>query len=164
MRLLHVAPERTLMRKLKRVPGLAYVTFDLTSPLAQVHGDVCALPFPDDSFDAILCNHVLEHVLDDRRAMAELRRVLRPGGWAMLQVPWDPDRAVSYEDSSIVSPEDRALHFHQSDHVRVYGRDYVARLREAGFDVTVERVGAFFSPGECLRHCLSPGEDLFLCR
>lgn len=164
MRLLHIAPEPALMRRFRRTRQLDYVTFDLTSPLADVHGDICELPFPDASFDALLCNHVLEHVEDDRRAMAELRRVLRRGGWAMLQVPWDPERAVTYEDPSIVTPEDRTLHFSQFDHVRIYGRDYVDRLEAAGFAVTVERVGAFFTPQQCTRYALYPGEDLFLCR
>lgn len=152
------------MRKFQRIAGLTYVSFDLRSPLAKVHGDICDLPFPANSFDAILCNHVLEHVMEDRRAMAELRRVLRPGGWAMLQVPWDAEREVTYEDPSIVTPEERVLHFDQSDHVRVYGRDYVTRLEEAGFSVIVERVGTFFTPEECSHYALSSCEDLFVCR
>lgn len=137
--LLHVAPEPELERRLSRLPDLSYTTTDLSSPYAQVHADLEDLPFPTDSFDAILCSHVLEHVSDDGRALAELARVLRPSGWAALLVPVDVARAVTYEDTSIVRPAARREAFGQGDHVRVYGADFPERVRRAGLHVEVDR-------------------------
>ncbi len=134
-RLLHVAPERCYIRRLERLLGDRYVTADLESPLAKVKMDVQKIPFASDEFDVIFCNHILEHVEDDRAALRELYRVLRPGGWGIVLSPVNYDRAVTYEDSSIVTPEERLRHFGQKDHVREFGRDYPARLAECGFEV-----------------------------
>jgi SAM-dependent methyltransferase len=116
-----------------------YVAGDLDARFADRRIDVTALEFPDGTFDAILCNHVLEHVRDDRRAMSELRRVLRPGGWALL-VPTIRN-ARTDEDPSVEDPDERTRRFGQHDHVRIYGWDYLERLDDAGFDVQVERLG-----------------------
>jgi SAM-dependent methyltransferase len=112
-----------------------YITLDLESPLAKVHADVQALPFPDATFDVVFCNHVLEHVADDRLAMREMRRVMRPGGWGVMLSPVDEARAATFEDDAITDPAERTRLFGQYDHRRVYGRDYADRLREAGFEV-----------------------------
>ena len=104
----------------------------LTSPTSS---------FDECTFDVVVCNHVLEHVPEDRKAMRELQRILKPGGWAVLLVPFDQDRAVTYEDWAIVDPDERERAFGQFDHVRVYGRDYVDRLSDAGFEVSVVRYG-----------------------
>lgn len=162
-RLLHVAPEAVFAERLRRVPGLRYVSADLASALAAVRADVQRLPFGDARFDALLCHHVLEHVPDDRGAMAELLRVLRPGGWAVLQSPIDSDRAVTHEDPSVTDPRERERQFGQSDHLRQYGRDYADRLREAGFEVGAERFFKALPPEQRARYGLK-GETIWLCR
>jgi len=113
--------------------NLAYVTADLESPLADVKLDVQDMPFDDREFDVVICNHVLEHVPDDRKAIAEIFRVLRHGGFAIMQVPTDYSREKTYEDDSITEPLEREKHFRQKDHYRLYGRDYLNRISEAGF-------------------------------
>jgi predicted SAM-dependent methyltransferase len=91
----------------------------------------------DDQYDVIFCNHVMEHVEDDHQCMKELCRIMKPGGWGILQVPIDDTRTETYEDASITSPEEREKHFWQYDHVRLYGLDYPDKLRAAGFEVEV---------------------------
>ncbi len=141
LRVLHFAPEKIFQDALRTLPNLDYVSADLYSPLAMVKMDITDITFPDDSFDVILCSHVLEHIPDDRKAMAELYRVLKPGGWAILQVPIDPKLDTTYEDPSIVTPEERKRHFGQDDHVRWYGRDYGDRLKQAGFNLRLDQFG-----------------------
>lgn len=138
LRVLHVAPERILEKRLKSQPNLDYVSIDLDRPRAMVHADITDIPFADDSFDVILCSHVLEHVVDDRKAMRELRRVLKPDGWALVLVPISSRRDQTFEDPTVVSPRDRERLFGQADHVRIYGHDFKARLEEAGFTVRLE--------------------------
>ena len=146
MAILHVAPDRVLAQRLAAVPGVYYAGGDLTAEFGPLRIDVTDLEFEDGSFDAVVCNHVLEHVPDDRGAMRELRRVLRPGGWALLQVPLDPNKAGTVEDPSVSDPQEMLRRFGQEDHVRIYGLDYADRLREAGFSVQlldpVEQFGA----------------------
>ena len=139
---LHVAPEYSFRRRLQAEPRLNYVTADLDSPLADLQLDVTKMPLADGSFDAVVCNHVLEHVSDDRAAMREIERVLRPGGWAILLVPIEEGRTETFEDPAITSPEDRFEQYGQEDHARVYGSDYAERLAEEGFRVSVEDFGA----------------------
>jgi SAM-dependent methyltransferase len=128
-RLLHMAPERGLESRLRAVDGVDYLSADLVDPAAMVRFDVTSIPFPDQSFDVILCSHVLEHVPDDRLAMRELARIMRPSGWAVIEVP--PVRvAKTFEDPSITDPKERRRLFGQRDHVRVIGDDYPARLEE----------------------------------
>lgn len=135
-KMLHVAPERDLGKLFRQIPNIDYLSGDLDPEVAMVKMDITDIQFPDNTFDVIYCSHVLEHVPDDRRAMRELYRVLKPGGWAILHVPIL--REVTYEDSSVTTPEARLRVFGQADHVRMYGLDYADRLREAGFEVTVE--------------------------
>ncbi len=137
--LLHLAPEYAFLRRLSRTAGLRYVTGDLDSALADLELDVMDLPFGNESFDSLICNHVLEHVEDDRRALAEFHRVLRSGGWAILMCPVDRRRAATLEDATVRAPADRHRVFGQSDHVRLYGRDYADRLAGAGFAVRADR-------------------------
>jgi ubiquinone/menaquinone biosynthesis C-methylase UbiE len=132
-RMLHVAPERAFTTQLKRIPSLDYLTADLYNPRAMVKMDITDIQYPDASFDVIYCSHVLEHVPDDRKAMREFFRVLKPTGWAVLQVPITADHTI--EDPSVVEPEERERLFGQKDHVRRYGPDYTQRLEEAGFTV-----------------------------
>jgi len=99
--------------------------------------DITKIQYPDNSFDAILCHHVLEHIPDYRKALEELFRVLKPGGWAIIQVPIEPDRKETYQDESVTSPSERERLFGQADHVRKYGRDFILRLHHAGFPVQI---------------------------
>ena len=139
-RLLHIAPEVSLMRHFKRHyrDNKNYITADLESPLADMHFDVQNIPLEDETVDVIICNHLLEHVEDDRRAMAELYRILKKGGWGIMLVPEDRSRAITFEDDTITDPEERTRIFGQYDHRRIYGRDYDERLSAAGF--RVERI------------------------
>tara|TARA_B100000767_G_scaffold235126_1_gene228249 strand:- start:36 stop:788 length:753 start_codon:yes stop_codon:yes gene_type:complete len=134
IRVLHVAPEQVFYRKFKSFSHWDYTTTDLHSPLADVKADICALPFEDNTYDFILCNHVLEHIPNDLKAMEELYRVLKPGGTAILQVPLEEDRENTFEDDSITDQQERTRIFGQYDHVRIYGQDYYKRLQEVGFE------------------------------
>ena len=136
IRVLHVAPEQVFYKRFKSFSHWDYTTTDLHSPLADVKADICALPFEDNSYDLILCNHVLEHIPNDLKAMKELYRVLKPRGTAILQVPLEEDRENTFEDDSITDQQERTRIFGQYDHVRVYGQDYYNRLQKAGFKAT----------------------------
>ena len=131
--LLHFAPEQAFYKRFKKLENIEYTTTDLNSPLADVKADICNLPFPDSSYDVILCNHVLEHIRNDTKAMQELHRVMKPGGWGVFQIPQDLNRETTFEDDSITDRKERAKIFGQYDHVRVYGRDYFDKLRSIGF-------------------------------
>jgi SAM-dependent methyltransferase len=137
-RLLHLAPEYCFLRKFRNMSNLDYVTGDLNSPWADHHFDCHDIPFPAESFDVAMANHLLEHVDNDRRVMAEFFRILRPGGWGIFQVPIDYESEDTKEDRSITDPMERERLYWQQDHVRLYGhQDYPQRWREAGFDVEV---------------------------
>jgi len=164
LRLLHLAPEFSFMRQFRRMQGLDYVTADLASPLADFQSDVCCLPFPDDSFDVILCSHVLEHVPDDRKAMSELCRVLKPGGWAVMQVPISNELTTTFEDARISTAEERERHFGQHDHVRLYGGDdFYVRLAQAGFSVNVVNFIERLDEETIKRYALDRQEIIYLC-
>ena len=161
-KLLHVAPEQCFYNRFKQLKHIEYITADLESPLADYHFDLHEIPFDADSFDMILCNHVLEHVTDDRKVMDEFLRILRPGGFAILQVPLEPHRETTFEDPSITDPLQREKYFGQKDHVRVYGRDYAGRLRKCGFVVEEYLVSQTFSNQEIMRYRLAPDETLYI--
>ena len=148
-RMLHVAPETCLEPQLKRAIGSGYLTADLLDPGAMVRMDITDIGYPDGTFDVIYCSHVLEHVDDDRRAMREFRRVLKPEGWAILLVPITVEK--TFEDPTITDPARRLELFGQDDHVRRYGPDYLDRLRDAGFDVTTTVAADFLSNEEIAR-------------
>jgi len=133
LKVLHVAPEQVFYQKFKTFSHWKYTTTDLHSPLADVKADICALPFEDNSYDLILCNHVLEHIPNDRKAMSELYRVLKKGGTLIAQVPLDENRTTTFEDNSITDRKERTKVFGQYDHVRVYGKDYLEFLDQTGF-------------------------------
>jgi len=146
--LLHVAPEPALTGKFAEQFD-RYVSVDLDGEQAMQAMDITNLSFADESFDAVVCNHVLEHVPNDRVAIAELYRVLKPGGWGSLQVPMSGE--VTQEDLSITDPSQRRRLYGQEDHVRMYGRDFMDRLREAGFDVLVLPKQDLAGPDELVR-------------
>ena len=137
-RLLHVAPEVALMRKFHKIYAAQpadYVTADLESPMADLHFDIQHIPLEDESFDAVIFNHIMEHVEDDRLAMREIKRILRKGGWGVILSPVDMQRETTFEDDTITDEAERTRIFGQYDHRRIYGRDYAKRLEEAGFEV-----------------------------
>jgi SAM-dependent methyltransferase len=144
------------------VASIEYLTADLHAPRVMVRMDVTAIDAAEGTFDVILCNHVLEHVTEDRRAMSELHRVLKPGGWAILQVPIRGD--VTQEDRSVTDPRERERLYGQYDHVRQYGRDYADRLRDAGFRVTVDGFSRELDAARRTRHGLPGDEDVYVCR
>jgi SAM-dependent methyltransferase len=162
-KVLHMAPEQCFLKRFKKLKHIDLVTADLYSPIVDVKADICNLPFDDNSFDIIFCNHVLEHIPDDQKAMQELFRVLKNGGMAILQIPQDYSRAITYEDFSITTPEERAKHFGQYDHVRVYGSDYFDRLRSAGFKVEEVNYSQKLSEKEIDTYRLMKDEILPVC-
>jgi len=163
-KLLHFAPEQAFVSQFKKIKNLEYTTTDLKSPLADVKADICNLPFKDNEFDYIFCNHVLEHIPDDTKAMSELFRVLAPNGIGIFQIPQDLSREFTFEDCSITDSKERAKIFGQYDHVRVYGRDYFEKLRKIGFDVTAVDYTKKLSKEEIEQYRLAQGELIPVCR
>lgn len=157
-KVLHFAPEQAFYKRFRNQANLEYTTTDLLSPLADVKADICNLPFEDNQYDLILCNHVLEHIPDDTKAMQELYRVMKPGGMGIFQIPQDLKREKTFEDDSITDQKQRAEIFGQYDHVRVYGRDYFDKLRSIGFTVVEEDYTSKISSELVERYCLAPGE------
>jgi len=163
-KLLHFAPEQAFYKRFKKMKNLDYVTTDLNSPLADVKADICNLPFKDNEFDYIFCNHVLEHIPNDSKAMQELYRVLAPGGIGIFQIPQDLSRKITFEDDGITNPKERAKIFGQYDHVRVYGRDYFDKLRSIGFEVLEVDYTKTLSEIEIDKYRLAKGEIIPVCR
>jgi SAM-dependent methyltransferase len=157
-KVLHFAPEQAFYKRFKKMKHLDYVTTDLNSPLADVKADICNLPFKNDEFDMILCNHVLEHIPDDTKAMQELYRVMKVGGIGIFQIPQDLSRATTFQDNSITDKKERAKIFGQYDHVRIYGRDYFNKLRSIGFKVEEVDYTSNLSEEDIARYCLAKGE------
>ncbi|QEE48290.1 class I SAM-dependent methyltransferase [Flavobacterium alkalisoli] len=162
-KVLHFAPEQAFYKRFRKQKNLDYTTTDLNSPLADVKADICNLPFEDNSYDLILCNHVLEHIPDDTKAMKELYRIMKPGGMGIFQIPQDLKRETTFEDNTITDPKERARIFGQYDHVRVYGRDYFDKLRSVGFRVVEEDYTKKITPADVERFCLAKGEVIPVC-
>ncbi len=163
LKFLHVAPHYSMGRRISKTAGVEYTAIDLEPlPFVTQVADVTDLPFDADRFDAVLCVHVLEHVEDDKRAISELARVLRPGGWALFSFPLDLG-APTYEDPSIVGAKARAAAFGESTHVRIYGNDAVARFEAAGFEVTMD-LAASIPEDEAEHYGLLFDENILMCR
>ena len=160
-KMLHVAPELSIGRQIREAAYIDYLSGDLDPKMAMVQMDITDIQYPDNSFDVIYCSHVLEHVPDDRKGMRELYRVLKPGGWAVLDVPIL--REKTFEDPSITTPEQRERVYGQHDHVRAYGKDYKDRLEEAGFEVTVDDFPQNLSDEKVSFHGLSSA-DIYFCQ
>ena len=163
LKVLHFAPEQEFFKRFKKQTNIEYTTTDLLSPLADVKADICNLPFEDNAYDIIFCNHVLEHIPDDTKAMQELFRVLKPGGMGIFQIPQDLSRASTFTDDTIVDQKERAKIFGQYDHVRVYGRDYFDKLRSIGFKVIEEDYTHKIAPELVEKYCLAKGEIIPVC-
>ncbi|WP_083139543.1 methyltransferase domain-containing protein [Polaribacter reichenbachii] len=163
LKILHIAPEQCFLDLFRKQKNLDYITSDLESPIADVKADICDLPFKDNEFDVVFCNHVLEHIPDDKKAMQELFRVLKKGGFGIFQIPQDLSRATTFEDDSITDKKERAKIFGQYDHVRVYGKDYFDRLRSVGFKVDEIDYTQKISAEKVTQFCLMKGEILPVC-
>ncbi len=163
LKVLHFAPEQAFYKIFRNQKNLDYTTTDLFSPLADVKADICNLPFEDNLYDIILCNHVLEHIPDDTKAMQELYRVLKPGGMGIFQIPQDLTRTTTFADDTIVDEKERAKIFGQYDHVRIYGRDYFDKLRSIGFKVIEEDYTSKIPAELVEKYCLAKGEIIPVC-
>ena len=163
LKVLHIAPEQCFLDLFKKQKNLEYITSDLESPIADVKADICDLPFKENEFDVVFCNHVLEHIPDDTKAMQELYRVMKKGGFGVFQIPQDLSRDVTFEDNSITDKDERAKIFGQYDHVRVYGKDYFNKLRSVGFKVDEVDYTKKIDAKQIERFCLMKGEILPIC-
>jgi SAM-dependent methyltransferase len=165
LKVLHVAPEYCFIDRFEKMKNIEYITADIESPLAKVKMDIHAIPFAENTFDVAFCNHVMEHVDDYVKATSELHRVLKPGGWAIIQSPQDLSRATTYEDASITDPREREKHFWQNDHLRLFGRDYAQELAKGSFDVKEDRfVLDDLSKDEVKRFALPAEEIIYFCK
>jgi len=171
LKLLHVAPEIIFYNKFMSNNRINYFPCDKFEkgyenayPPNTINVDITSIQFADNEFDAIYCSHVLEHVTDDKKALKELFRVLKPGGFAIIQVPLDKSRQSTFEDFRITDPQEREKAFGQKDHVRVYGRDYHERLQAAGFVVKIEDYLGNFTEEEIFRNGFMKGEDIYFCK
>ena len=162
MAVLHIAPEACFIPRFEKVHGSLYVTADIESPLAKVKMDIHRMPFADNAFQAVLCNHVLEHVTDDILAMKEIARVLKPGGFAILQVPFfHPVPEKTFSDPSITDRRKREQMFGQDDHVRRYGKDFSNRIRQAGLQAIEDDFVNTLPEEQRQRYGLVKGEIIF---
>lgn len=164
LKVLHVAPEQCFHQTFKAQENLDYTTADLVSPIADIHFDLHDIPLEDNQYDVIFCNHVMEHVDDPIRCMSELHRVMKPGGWAIMQVPQDFDRNETLEDPEINTPELRQKHYWQKDHVRLFGMDYPQWLEKAGFTVDTFDPTEHLSKEQLERYRFMPREVLYIAR
>ena len=163
--LLHVAPERNLQKILKSFSHIEYISGDLNpSTDCDIKLDITDMNFEDNFFDLIICSHVLEHIIDDRKAMHELFRVLKPKGIAILQVPISNKKEKTFENFTIVSPEDREKYFGQKDHVRIYGKDYKKRLESIGFSVYIYDIKKDLDLKAIKRFGINPEEVIYICK
>lgn len=159
---LHIAPEVCFIKRFEKIHGEHYITADIESPLAKVKMDIHQIPFHDLAFDVVLCNHVLEHVDDDIKAMSEIQRVLRHGGFAIMQVPFfNPVGEKTFEDASITNPKEREKIFGQNDHVRKYGHDYAERIMQAGLQAVVDPFVDELSEEVRIKNGLVKGELIY---
>lgn len=171
IRLLHFAPEKSFYDIFSKNTNIDYYPCDISPELYAYNGnqkvkkvDITNIPFDENYFDVILCSHVLEHIPDDSKAMFELYRVMKKDAWGIFQVPIDFNRLVTYEDIKIVKPQDRKKAFGQDDHVRIYGQDYIGRLRNVGFIVTEDDYVKQFTSAKLYRYGLMPSELIYFCR
>ena len=162
--LLHIAPEPNLGKLLSEAKNIQYISGDLYEPDVMCQLDITQLAFADNSFDVVICNHVLEHVSNDKLAMTELYRILKPGGWAMVQVPIAMALERTLEDPTATTEEQRIELFGQRDHVRLYAQnDYIDRLRSIGFQVCPDSFGRSLPEADVMRYSLIPEEVVFVC-
>ncbi len=163
-KLLHIAPEQPFLKRFKSMKNLEYTTADLVSPIADVKLDIQNMPFGEKEFDVVFANHVLEHIPDENKAICEVYRVLKPGGWAIMQVPLDINRTKTYEDASITSEKDREIHFGQYDHLRLHGLDFAKRLEDGGFEVEALDIVTKIGKEKADYFRLDFSEKIYICK
>ncbi len=162
LKVLHIAPEHCFIDRMEKLPNLKYITGDLESPLAKVKMDVHQIPFEDNTFDVVFCNHVMEHVEDDILACKEINRVLKSSGWGIIQSPvYNIDHTL--EDSTVKNPKERERVFGQRDHVRKYGKDYARRLSKSGLKVTEDLFVKKLDRKMIEKYALPENEIIFYC-
>lgn len=161
LKVLHIAPEQCFLKRFRKLRNLTYHTADLLSPIADFKCDVQNLPFTNSEYDIVICNHVLEHVADDKKAISEIYRVIKPGGFAILQVPVDFSRATTFEDHTITNKAERSRIFGQYDHLRVYGRDYPDIIKGAGFTAEGQNYTESLTEKEKNRYGININEFMF---
>ena len=164
LKFLHIAPEYCFIKIFKGMKNLDYLTADLISPWADVRMDVHDIPFEENTFDVVICNHVLEHVDDADKVMKEFYRVMKSGGWGIFQVPIDYNNSVTIEDRSVTDPRERERLYWQSDHLRLFGRDYGEKLTAAGFKVTESNFINEIDPKLVERYALDKNEIVYYCQ
>ena len=157
---LHVAPEIIFIKKFKKITNWNYVSIDLKSPLADIKANVYNLPFEENYFDLILCNHVLEHIEDDNKALNELHRVIKNKGTLIAQVPLEKNLKKTFENKEIMNPKERNKYYGQYDHVRVYGLDFYTRLTKSGFTPKKIDILKEMSNEEKIKYCLPKDEKI----
>ncbi|KEO74337.1 class I SAM-dependent methyltransferase [Anditalea andensis] len=162
LKVLHVAPEICFIERFEALENIDYITADLESPLAKVKMDIHDIPFESESFDVVFCNHVMEHVDDDIRSCAEINRVLKPNGWAIIQSPvYEIEKTI--EDKTVIDPKEKERLFGQRDHVRKYGKDYASRISRSGLKVTENNYVKTLSPEIIQKYALPKNEVIFYC-
>jgi len=164
LKVLHIAPEQCFLKRFRKLKNLQYHTGDLESPIADYKFDVQYIPFENNSYDIVICNHVLEHVPNDKKAMSEILRILKPGGFAILQVPVDFHKQKTFEDNTITDKKERARIFGQYDHVRVYGIDYPERLKEAGFAIDEPNYCNVLEEDIKIKYSINYSDFMFACK
>jgi SAM-dependent methyltransferase len=161
---LHFAPEYCFYRKFKKMTNMNYMSGDLNSPRAMKYIDITNIEYPDNYFDVLISSHVLEHVDNDIKAMKELFRVQKNGGWSIHLVPIDYTRKITFEDSSLNTPDKREKFYGHYDHKRIYGTDYKDRLENVGFEVDTIKVEEFCSEDEIRQMKLRKGFEVYFLK
>lgn len=160
---LHFAPERCFLPRLERLLGAEnYLTADLYDKHVKFNMDITNIQFEEGSIDAVYCSHVLEHVQDDRKALSEIHRILKNDGWAIFMVPVN-DMEETFEDPAVTDPAERLRLFGQEDHVRCYGKDFIFRLKDAGFRVSEVSAESLCPEEEILKMGLLKDEFIYYC-
>ncbi|MGG7151283.1 glycosyltransferase [Clostridium neonatale] len=163
--ILHIAPEKNIQNIINNLTTKKYICGDLYPNNNSIEKiDITHIKYEDNYFDFIMCNHVLEHILDDTKAMSELYRVLKKGGYAVLQTPYSPRLGISFEDTNINTAEERKIYYGQSDHVRIYGLDIFERIKSVGFIVEIVENSKLFTVEECIEYGVNYKENLILVK